>query len=50
MKMERAASSSTQILLLTTTFQAPNSSVMPPFEDGTMSGLMCEMGTIFWSH
>lgn len=22
----------------------------PPFEDGTMCGLMREMGTVFWSH
>lgn len=49
-KLGLAASLLVRVPLPTHTSWAPISSETIPFEDGTMCGLMCEMGPIFWSH
>lgn len=49
-KLGLAASSPARVPLFTPTFLVPSSSETTSFEDDTICGLMCQTGTVFWSH
>lgn len=49
-KLGLAESSPARVPLFMPTLLVPSSSETTPLEDDTMCGLMCQTGTIFWSH